>query len=547
MFFAVTSCSNEEHNLLPDKKPSGNEASVNIKGKTGGASYAYENVIINPNVVGLNEKNATLLSSKEELTQGVIKVSDLSQELSQKLIAGNIVYIQMNGYTNIRKIVNTSFEQSILIMETSQSGLEELFDDGSLEISFDIAESVKTYTTNDYSKLFDYTIVELNDEYKPFNGFMFNPNTYLGFRYSVNMSFKRVLLVPMITAVTSIFELESRIVPTMHFETATNLSHSFDLIDYTPEELINFLKAQEFSYEIPIPDNIALIGGMTIPVALKISDIHIPVSVEANLGKEATLGLGFEGIVKMGYEYNASAKSISAIYSNELKGINPTNIDINGEILSSMNIEITPEISILSTDINAINGELSLGINSITKSTLESSTGLTAGSIGFFEPKMKVEIDLLGLLNPSFDIPLPTTELWNIGTINKNLLISSVSGVVTNSYKANLTNRDYKTNLILNYEYPGLPLKKISSPVSFSYDVYASNGSLLVSKNNVIVELKQPDIRQSDFGFSLDVPFRRTRLIPLTYDTQSVMKNIRIKDKNGYECSFEGEVILKRP
>jgi len=546
LFLILISCNNEETDSLPELKSPQNPAAFNKKGIVDGVSYSYNNVVLNPNVVGLTNENATLVSSKEEISQGIIKLSGLASEISGHLATGKIVYIQIDGYTDIRKIESIHMgDTDICILNTTQSGLEELFEEGSIDISFDINETLKTYAENGYSHLTELNILNLFDEYDLGNGLTFSPNTELKMIFSANIEFKKISFFTKISKLTSVFELHSNFVPSMNFVNATNTDYSFDLVDYIPQSVIELLKKQHFEYEIPIPNDILLIGGMSIPVGLKIADIHIPTYIEANLSKKTDLSFGFEGRLKMGYTYDASANKTYSIFENSLKAVNPTNIDIDGELLSNMSIDIIPEISIVSTQINAIKGNISLGINTLTASSYDVSNGFTSGSTGTFNPQMGVEIDLI-LAKPSFNLPLPSSELWNNGVFNKRLSINKVEGNVTNSYKTNLTNREYATNFTFYYEYPDFPLKKISPEIEISYDIYASNNSLLQSKQKTSLKLKKEDITNREFKITFDIPFRRTKLIPLTYDSNSIIRNIVITDKNGYECMVEGEYILNR-
>jgi len=95
-----------------------------------------------------------------------------------------------------------------------------------------------------------------------------------------------------------------------------------------------------------------------------------------------------------------------------------------------------------------------------------------------------------------------------------------------------ITSRVYSTDFTLKYKYP-IPAKKIPNKLYISYDVYTDNGTTKIT-SVTDYEITPSEVTADSFKFKLGIPFRLGGILLLTPQSKSYMKNIVIKDNNGF-------------
>ena len=212
----------------------------------------------------------------------------------------------------------------------------------------------------------------------------------------------------------------------------------------------------------------------------------------------------------------------------------PSTSSFGGELITSTGIVITPSISILNGSYN-VSGDLKMTVDSETSGYLSYPQNQPVfGSKGVFKASSNLILDLF-LAKVPIEILNQQKDLWTVGTIDKSIIYSNLSWNVLSNYTTNILNstRVYKTNFSLDYRYPIMG-KMLPNQLFISYDVYQKNGTTkIISVSNA--SLTPQNLTTSNFTFSLDIPYKKTGgLFSTTYENQSVIKNIVIRDNKGY-------------
>lgn len=530
--FSVTSCDN---NLVDENVPTEDIPSsegVLIKNKSGsidGVTYSLDGIAINPDLVTIGENDAVLISTQLDLSSGVIKLDDVSDEVTASLAAGNILYIKIGDYTGLRKIESVkSFSGSSFELVTNPAQLGELFEEGTLNVSVDLYEAgmaneLKTGLRGSVERT--YEILDLQDEYD-LGGMKYNPATNVKLILNTKMVFKKGQVLP--SEFSNIFEIQASINPVLTVEGAINKTYTDDIMNYIPEQMVDFIKAQEFEFDIPIN----ALGIESLPAKLSIKDINIPLEIEANFSKESTLAYGINGSFKIGYEIAISGlkAKTTPVYENSMVVTTPSTTDIHGEVIINSDVIIVPNISFLD-DLYTVSGDITFGAKSTTDGHIDvPGQGAIFGSKGDFTSNMDVNVDLL-LIKVPVNIFNSEQNIWNIGQINKTVTYSDMTWKVSSKNTTNvlLVSRMYETDFTLNYKYPILG-KKVPNELLISYDVYQDNNKTKITSVTDLA-INPTDVTANSFKFKLNIPFKT---IFISTQSRSYLKNIVIKDRNGY-------------
>lgn len=501
-----------------------NSGLINRSGQIDGVKYSLSNVSVNSDVIVVNSQNAELVSTADELSAGNVKINS---QLS--FTEGDLVYIRIGDYTALKRVVTVKSGNGISELQTEQAQLGELFESGDINLSVDFYEVNKLRNNNSQvrSSGFDkiYEVINIDDEYDWGNSLKYSPSTNVKMALYMNMAFNRSQLLP--SEFTTYFEIQPAVNPYLSFAGSVNHAYTDDLIRFVPSELIDWLKQQEFDIEIPIN----VLGIETLPAKIKIADINIPTTIEANLSKESNLTFGVNGSFKVGYslDINRLNVKVNPIYENNIVAEAPSDINLNGELLTNSEIVITPNISFLN-DLYKISGDIVFGVKTETNGSASIPGDASFASKGLFTSRMTVLVDLL-ITKVPIDIFNNEQELWNVGSFEKQVVYSDLSWKVTSKYSANLLllSRMYETDFSVKYKYPVLG-KKVPNELLITYEVYQENGSSRIVKETDLVVIPA-NVTNDSFTFKLNIPYRSKLL---SYQTKSYLKNIVIKDRNGY-------------
>ncbi|MDR1503201.1 MAG: hypothetical protein LBT43_12200 [Prevotella sp.] len=559
-----------EQDIEPDSGVQDNQDSqsiVLVENKSGGndgVSYALHGVSIVSDIISLTEKEVTFNSTEAQISEGAFSLSDVSPELAASLKKDNILYVSLGDYAGLKRIISVEATgEGIYRLETIRAQLGEVFRGGTIDLSVDLykASIAREKSRLKSGKAYSYEILNLQDEYDLGNGFRFNPATNISMTYTFRMAFSKTQVLP--SEITNTFEVQLALNPTFNFAGSFNHRGDYELSQYIPQALLDYIKSQSFDLKIPINT----LGIDSLAATLKVKDIKMPLSIEANLSNQSLLSYGLNGNYKIGYSVaiNGLKPTITPIYENNLVTTNPSLSDTYGELLTSARIDITPDISILD-GAYSVDGTLSLENRTSTYGNI-SLPGKTPafGSKAVNIAKLIANIDLI-LLKVPVTIINTEEELWNIGTIVKSVVYSDLKYVLPTSYtddygilgniiQTGSFKRIYKdTELSLNYKYPILG-KKIPDELIISYDIYAENGTTKL--NSVKDAIIHPtDITTDSFKFRQDILFsgettyekigeekKKIGFITITVpifgnvsrcQSKSYIKNVVIKDNNGY-------------
>ncbi|MDR1623812.1 MAG: hypothetical protein LBS04_02425 [Tannerellaceae bacterium] len=536
----------------------------NKNGKSDGVDYAVHGVSMVSDVISLTEKDVTFNSTAEEISAGLLNLSEVSAELAVSLKKDNILYIRLGEYTGLKKItgVETAGE-GVYHLETARAQLGEVFRSGTIDVSVDLfkASIAREESRLRSGKAYSCEILNLQDEYDLGNGFKYNPATNINMTYTFRMAFSGTQILP--AEITNAFEVQLTVNPALSFAGSFNRIDRYELSEYMPQVLLDYLKSQSFDFKIPINT----LGIDSLAATLKIKDIKMPLNIEANLSNQSLLSYGLNGSYKIGYTVaiNGLKPTVTPIYENNLVATNPSLSDTYGELLTSAKIDITPDISVLD-GAYSVDGTLSFENKSSTYGNISLPGKAPAfGSKSVNLTKLIANIDLI-LLKIPVTVINTEEELWNIGTIVKSVVYSDLEYILPSSYtddygilgsiiQAGSFKRIYKdTEFKLNYKYPILG-KKIPDELIISYDIYAANGTTqLTSVKDAVI--RPSDITAGSFKFKQDVLFsgettyekigeekKKIGFITITVpvygyvtrcESKSYLKNIVIKDNNGY-------------
>ena len=511
---------------------------INKNGSFDGLSYSLNNLEVNPELLIIKNDNAKLTSTNVELSEGTINLSSVDESTASSLIVGKTIYIHIGNYNELRKIEDVAqLSESSYKLITSQAQLNEIFQDGSLQLSLDLYESTKIQELkNNKTKAaveYSHEILNLDDIYN-FNGIEYNPATNIKMLVNTGITFSKTQILP--SQIKTVFEIRTAINPSVKYAGAISGTYKNDLIQYIPQQVIDLIKAQEFEIKIPVNT----LGIDSLPATIRIEDINIPTEIEANLSKASYLGYNVNGSFKIGYivDIKGLSATTTPIYENNITTKNPSTSSLNGELLTKSDIAITPAISILNNAYSA-SGDITFGISTESNGNIN-PLGKTSifGSKGIFKSNMTVMLDLI-LLKVPITIFNNEVELWNVGTLDRTLTFSDLKYNVTSKYTANLINatRVYETELTLNYAYAILG-KKVPENLIISYEIYQDNGTtLLATEKDKAITLS--NITNKDFKFKLNIPYKRIGgILSSKYETTGYIKNIKISDSRGY--SYDG-------
>ncbi|MDR3142053.1 MAG: hypothetical protein LBU37_10060 [Tannerellaceae bacterium] len=536
----------------------------NKNGESDGVGYAVHGVSMVSDVISLTEKDVTFNSTAEEISAGLLNLSEVSAELGVSLKKDNILYIRLGEYTGLKKIIDVETAgEGVYRLETARAQLGEVFRGGTIDVSVDLlkASVAREESRLRSGKTYSCEILNLQDEYDLGNGFKYNPATDINMTYTFRMAFSRTQVLP--AEITNVFEVQLAVNPALSFAGSFNSISSYELSEYIPQALLDYLKAQSFDFKIPINT----LGIDSLAATLKIKDIKMPLNIEANLSNQSLLSYGLNGNYRTGYTVaiKGTKPTVTPIYENNLVATNPSISDTYGELLTSAKIDITPDISVLD-GAYSVDGTLSFENKTSTYGNISLPGKEPAfGSKSVNLIKLMANIDLI-LLKIPVTVINTEEELWNIGTIVKSVVYSDLKYSLPSSYtddygilgsiiQAGSFKRTYKdTEFALNYKYPILG-KKIPDELIISYDIYAENGTTqLTSVKDAVI--RPSDITAKSFKFKQDVLFsgettyekigeekKKIGFITITVpiygyvtrcESKCYLKNIVIKDSNGY-------------
>jgi hypothetical protein len=544
---------------------------VPVENKTGendGISYVVRGLSMVSDLVTLNEENVTFDSPVEKISEGIFDLSNVPDELGRSLKKDNILYIRLGQYTGLKKITNVEATGSgVYRIEATRAQLGEVFRSGTIDVSVDLykARLAEEKSGLRSDKSYSFEVLNLQDEYDLGNGLKFNPATDIKMTYTFRMTFSNTQILP--TELTNTFEVQVAINPALSFSGSFNQIKNYELSQYIPQALLDYIKSQSYDFKIPINT----LGIDSLPAKLQVKDIKIPLMVEANIFNHSVLSYALNGKYKIGYTIAIKGlkPNVTPVYENSLIVSNPSLSETYGELLTSAKIDITPDISILD-GAYSVDGTLSVENKTSTYANItQPGKEPVFGSKGSIITSLGVNVDLI-LLQVPVTIINTEQELWNVGTIVKSVVYSDLRYTLPASYtddygvlgviiQVGNFKRTYKnTEFALNYKYQ-IPGKKIPEELLISYDIYAENGTTkLTSVSDAVIH--PTDITVNGFKFKQDVVFSgettyekigeekvKIGFITITVpiygnvvhcQTNSYIKNIVIRDKNGYE--YEG-------
>ncbi len=530
---AFFSCSKEEP-VKPDVPVEVQPANVvTAKGQTDGVAYSLENLALNPEVVVLNADNSRLLSSAEELAAGVIKVSTALPVYEE-----SVLYIRSGEYTGLRKVASVlQSTPGEYLLETTPAQLGELFEGGEIDIELDLEKITRAVYGIDRSR----EILDLQDEYN-WGGLTYNPATNVKLAMNMQMEFKKSQLLP--NRLSTWFEITPTLSPYMSTTGALNQVYSKDISELIPVEILEFLENLEFNFDIPI----GILGIESLPAKIRINDIDIPTRIESNLSARTDFSFNVNGSYKVGYEINISGLKATTkpIYENSLVAEVPSMAaNMPGELLTNAEIVINPSISVLD-DLYTVSGDIIFGFKTETAGNASLNRAATKfATKGVFTSRMNLLVDLI-LTKVPVNIFSDEKELWNTGSFDKGGKFSNLTWKVSSKYSNNLLmlSRLYETDFTLNYSYP-IQGKRVPDELLISYEVYQDNNKTRIQSvtDQVIVPT---NVTADSFKFKLNIPYK-DKLLMLSFQNTSYLKNIVIRDRNGYEftgiLNSNGEIV----
>ncbi len=494
---------------------------ISRSGEANGVAYSLNNLALNPDVIVLNADNSTLSGSVGELAEGIVKI-----ETDIHLSEDDVLYIRSGEYTGLRKISSVSqISSGKYLLETTSAQLGELFQGGNIELSLDIQQMTRAAWGFDES----YVIIDAMDEYN-WEGLTYNPSTNVRLALNMQMEFSKWQLLP--SKFSTYFEITPTLNPYISSKGALNNVYTNDISELIPAEVIDFLEQREFQIDIPINT----LGIESIPATLRIDDIKMPTRIEANLSGQTDFSFSVGGSYKAGYAIDIAGfkATVKPIYENNItSNISNVAASMPGELLTNAEIVITPSISVLD-DLYTISGDIVFGLKTENGGSVNLKDAPSFSSKGTMTSRMTILVDLI-LTKVPVDLFNNGRELWGVGSLDKTVVYSDLSWKVGSKYSTNilLLSRMYETDFTLKYAYPILG-KKIPDQLFISYEVYQDNGTTRIQsvKDQAIAPT---DITDGSFKFKLSIPYKSKLL---SYQTTSYLKNIVIRDANGYE--YEG-------
>lgn len=516
---AVVSCNKDE---VSDQSVTGTGPSGNVEAE--GYSYSFENVTINPSLVIINEGDAELLSSAAELEQGVVKMTNVSDEMASQFVNDAILYIQIGDYVGARKIESMSVVDGNYVFETVQAQLGEIIEEGELNFSVDLYEardlavSSMTQAQPKAGVDYEFQLVQLMEEYDLGNGLTFNPATDVKMLVHFSISFKKFQILP--KQVKSVFELQTNINPTLAFEGSLNGLWETDMVQFVPQALLDYVKT--LTYTVPVE-----IGALNLSAEISVTDINIPTSIEANFSQQSALSFGLNGAVKLGYQLDINGFSIkkTPIFSNTLSLTNQSAAALHGEIVTNMGIVAEPNIAIIGGLFNA-SGDISFNLRTVNVGGIQlPGAQYNYGSKGTLTSIVAIDLGIT-----SIDVVDSEQELWSVGSLDNMVVFKDLA------YKAySYLMGNQGTTFTVGYEYAVLGKQLPSSGMTITYKVLSADKGITVA-DLVTKKITPTDITNNSFQFKLSIPFRRIK--GLTYETTSYITDIVITDGNGYQ--YEG-------
>lgn len=528
--FFIASCSEDKPYEENSESPESSSL-INKKGEIDGLSYSLKDVEVNPEVIMVNEENASLVSMKGDSITCTITLASVSHELSKSLLIGNVLYICTDTYAGIHKIEKVQVERDSYILETSQAQLGEVFQGGTMDLSLDLGKASRALAQKKQdsrgalSQDYFSEILDINDTYNC-GGFDYSPTVNVKMNLSSKIDFSRKQLLP--SQVSVIFELQTVNNYLLNFAGPASQDYNKNTMDYLSKDLLNSIKSQEFDINIPI----YMFGIRYVPAKFKITDVRIPTEIRANIFRESNFECGMSGGFKMGYimDITGFKGRFTPVSENNLSVLFQGIPNLHGELYTQSDIIITPKISIL-WNAFSISSDITFGMKTESNGDIEVAPGITLyGSKGTFISKMDF---LLNLVIAKFPIQGSSNEvpLWDLGTVDKTVTYANLMSNVTSKYTTNVfaRTRSYETYFQLYYNYL-IPGKKIPDVLYISYDVYDVN---LKSKLESVIDktIFPANVTANSFTFHFPIPFKKDGI---KYQTTSYLKNIVIRDRYGY-------------
>lgn len=529
---ALYSCNNDDlHDGSSSPVSSLNTRKINKSGSVDGVNYSFDNVGLNPNLVILNSDNVTVLSSKDELSNGYFNLKILSDEIVKEIIPGKTIYLITDETTFIRTITSVSKNNNTFKIETTDSSIGDIFESGTLSISLSANKSETSKKnslialSDSFDKDFIFNPIFINKDFS-FGGIIFNPDTRIDNALSLKLGFAKSQKLP--SEVEMYLQTKSLINPNIKFIEALNKKFNHDFINEVPQFIIDSIKKIEKDVKIPSGTYLG-----DIPVKISVNQINLPTEIAANVQNKSYLKFGTESNTKIGFKYTNGANGINTnfIYDNSINKIHDVDSDLLGDVTTDMKMEIIPNVKVYNTNLIDVKGKVILGVK-----TFNIANGNINQSSNFYTQGNYYSSAIFTF--GGFGIPVYTTdlynkneELWKKGEFSRNIIFSNfTTGRASTFPCSGLTLFGY--NVSLNYKYP-IKGKVLSGNLEMTYDVYADNGTLL--EQNKKITISPNDVTSDSFKFNMCIPFRRINFFNIS--KVSYLKNITIKDENGYSAN----------
>ncbi len=497
------SCSESiQDNIIDDGNTNQPTRGINHSGENNeGLRYSLNNVIINPKIVSLNNENSDFISN----LNGVYTVEINDSELAPNIKEGNILYLSLDGNAHLKTIVSAKNSgANVYEIETTDAYLGDLFESGSIEFSIDMQKAEEKLKKNSmvlrstpYEQTFTFDILNYIEEYNN-NGLVFNPNTSVKTIFNVKLTFDGKSKV-MPSEFIFTYEIKPEFNPYLTFNKSVNHEFAIDMIDYVPADLVKLLEEIELNIEIPA----GTLGN--IPAKVTVNKINFPSYIFANVAADSNLSYNTAGSFKIGYAYysNTSSNKSHFIYENTMTSTGIADINIRGEVITDMNLVITPKVSIIDDLLLSATSKISYGFETVTSSTLSTSNKTIAGSRGTFKSSATFDIYSLGINIFSTELFKENKDIWNIGEFDNSMTFSNLKMDKPTKTPCGLLSYNY--NITLNYKYP-IAGKKVPGTLEITYDVYDDKNALLKKGERSV--FTPYNLTESNLKFNLCIPFR---------------------------------------
>lgn len=511
----------------PVEEPLIDQTAINASGLTAqGAGYELTNVVFNPALRLITGDNATLNSIDNESLS--VAFND-----NTTVVAGNVLFIDVDGVKAIRRVENVALAGGIYSITTSDGSLGDVIGQGTIGIDVDLSDFARAAATRAGIDVYN-DIIDLHDDLTLGN-LTFNPDSYVGMGLRFDVEFKSNARLPQ--RVELIYKLDLAVNPRLSFDAACDNTYSFDLTDYIPSFLMDLLLEQSFDIDVPLQ---MLFYNTTIPLSISIADLRIPTVIETAVAADATIGFGYNGHLEAGFRLtrNGTGYKSDCIWSNSIKPSIPVDAQLYGELFTSSDVIITPEIELFGESNEWLVSSIMLGLDTENFGYYQHGNGLAFASRG----DLRTAIDVQGFFSGTdYRVLENMTPLWDFGTGNyvtfSGLSYENVAAAVDEDDEYKMT-----TTFRLRYAYPMMD-KGVPDGLTLAFDVYAADRLTGIRLQRFSIPLDAASVADGVITFDADIPYYKNtirgafsgNIITQTHYTESHIRHLKLTDAAGNE------------